>query len=390
MISLLRKTSVGLAISLVATVAHAEAPSLRIPGYVVGARPSALGGAFTAVADDQNALFYNPAGLAKLDSKFAALADMSATFSIGSGGFGAMVDDFDKVAASAKGFSSGGSTPDMIDKFAKIGDVVSSRTAAMGSKLQSYWAQQRWGFAATIGFDFGLGVHAKVLPELADMAVNGDLDARIGYAHPFLDGKLNLGLAPYYKLRAQGGRANFSLADAVDAKQTLKSIIGIGHGVGVDFGMMVTPIEAMSPTFGLAVLNVGDTRLYKTGSSLFADVPLFSDIEVLGAPDLIKQIVNVGFSISPVDGPGFVRLSGELREINRPSAGELKPAFGAEAGFRSRYIRALIDGGWGNGGWSAGVELRSFLKLRLASYIEPNLFFDRKENQRVWLLSFGL
>ncbi|MGQ9707961.1 MAG: hypothetical protein ACUVUR_03690, partial [bacterium] len=37
----------------------------------VGARPVAMGQAFTGVADDANALFYNPAGLA-LNSQFDA------------------------------------------------------------------------------------------------------------------------------------------------------------------------------------------------------------------------------------------------------------------------------------------------------------------------------
>jgi hypothetical protein len=388
--SLLRRSSIGLAISVISTVAHAEAPSLRIPGHIVGARPSALGGAFTAVADDQNALFYNPAGLAKLDSTFAALVESTLSVSLGSGGIGALMDDFDKISASAKDFAGNKDTLVVVDSISKIGDVVSSRTAATGLKLQGYWAQARWGMAYTSAADIGLGVHAKILPEIADIAILADQDLRFGYAHRFLDGKLNVGVAPYYKLRAQGGRANISLAEAVDPKQTLKNIIGIGHGGGVDVGLMVTPIEAMSPTFGLAIQNLGDTRLYKTGSSAFSNVEFLKDVDVVGAPDLIKQIVNVGFSVTPVDGAGFVRLSGELKEINRPSAAELKPAFGAEAGFRSRYIRALVDGGWGNGGWSAGVELRSFIKLRLASYIEPNLFFDRKANQRVWLLSLGL
>ena len=34
-----------------------------------GARPTAMGGAFAAVSDDLNALYYNPAGLAQLDSR---------------------------------------------------------------------------------------------------------------------------------------------------------------------------------------------------------------------------------------------------------------------------------------------------------------------------------
>lgn len=77
--------------------ANAQIPSLRIPGNVVGARPAALGGAFTALADDQNALFYNPAGLARLDSRFIALADINIATSFGTGGLSSLRNDFPKL-----------------------------------------------------------------------------------------------------------------------------------------------------------------------------------------------------------------------------------------------------------------------------------------------------
>ena len=110
----------------------------------------------------------------------------------------------------------------------------------------------------------------------------------------------------------------------------------------------------------------------------------------IASPEALKQVVNAGFSITPIDGRGFVRVSGELREINRPTPAELKPAGAVEAGFRSSIVRATAALGWGNGGWSAGFEARAFLKLRLATYIEPDLLFARKENQRVWVFSVGI
>lgn len=388
--NLFLKATLGCVALMCTLEAHAKAPSLRIPLNVTGARPAALGGAFTAVADDQNALFYNPAGLARLDSSFVALTDLGLSASLGSGGFGSLMDDAGKIAETAKGVAGGSDTSKQIDGFSKIGEIVSSRTVSFGVKNQSYWVSPHWGLATTMSVDAGLGVHSKVLPELADLAMLADLDSRFGYAHSFLDKKLHVGLAPYYKLRAQGGQANFSLAEAIEFEDTVKSIVGVGQGVGVDFGLMVTPIEAMSPTFGLAILNVGDTKLYNAGKSIFSNVSLFKDAKESGTPDLIKQAVNVGFSLSPVDGAGFVRVSGELKEINRPSAGELKPAIGLEGGFRSRFVRAVADVGWGNGSWSAGFELRLLLKLRVSTYVEPNLFFDRRSNQRVWVLSAGL
>ena len=370
--------------------AQAEAPSLRIPSHMVSARPASLGGAFTAVADDQNALFYNPAGLAFLDSTFFSLADIEFFASLGSGGIGDLIDDATKISSAASKVASEKDTAKQIDNISSLGELVSSKSAVAGSKLQMYLARKRWGLALTGGVASGLGIHSKLLPEVLDLALLADVDARFGYSHPLFDGKVSLGAAPYYKLRAQGGRANLSLNEALEPENSMKSLVSVGQGIGLDLGLMVRPVAAMSPTFGLAILNVGDTRLRFAGNTIFKSVEFLSDAEKVGAPDSIKQIVNAGFSISPIDGRGFVRLSGELREINRPTAAELKPAFGVEGGFRSNFIRTLASAGWGNGGWSAGLELRAFVKLRLSSYIEPNLFFDRVKSQRVWVLSAGL
>jgi hypothetical protein len=43
----------------------------------VGARPAAMGEAFTMVGNDANAIFYNPAGIAKMPSKFDIFASMT-------------------------------------------------------------------------------------------------------------------------------------------------------------------------------------------------------------------------------------------------------------------------------------------------------------------------
>ena len=54
------------------TVGSAVLPRIAHAGELkwthYGLRPLAMGNAYVAVADDYNALFYNPAGLARLDS----------------------------------------------------------------------------------------------------------------------------------------------------------------------------------------------------------------------------------------------------------------------------------------------------------------------------------
>ena len=57
------------------------APTFALAGgfniYEMGARATALGGAFTATADDASAIFYNPAGLAWLEEGWSVSANVS-------------------------------------------------------------------------------------------------------------------------------------------------------------------------------------------------------------------------------------------------------------------------------------------------------------------------
>ncbi len=62
----MRKYRYAILISLftVLTVAGPSEAAFKDPGW--GARPTGMGGAFTAVADDSNTMFFNPAGLANI------------------------------------------------------------------------------------------------------------------------------------------------------------------------------------------------------------------------------------------------------------------------------------------------------------------------------------
>ncbi|MBT8341441.1 MAG: hypothetical protein HKP58_20380, partial [Desulfatitalea sp.] len=58
--------SMILAIVLILTAWPADSQARPYTSFFRGVRPLGMGGAFTAVADDENALFYNPAGLSSI------------------------------------------------------------------------------------------------------------------------------------------------------------------------------------------------------------------------------------------------------------------------------------------------------------------------------------
>ena len=53
---------------LLVAVLSGPAFAKELPAFYEGVRPLGMGGAFTAIADDNNAIFYNPAGLNRLET----------------------------------------------------------------------------------------------------------------------------------------------------------------------------------------------------------------------------------------------------------------------------------------------------------------------------------
>jgi long-chain fatty acid transport protein len=75
---LLRRFAIAVALVPLLGVGSAWAGGFNI--YEMGTRATALGGAFTATADDASALFYNPAALAWQDSRWEASGNLSLIF----------------------------------------------------------------------------------------------------------------------------------------------------------------------------------------------------------------------------------------------------------------------------------------------------------------------
>jgi hypothetical protein len=58
-----------LLVSILAVIMIAAPASAKVyPRFYRGVRPLGMGDAFTALADDENAIFYNPAGLSRIDT----------------------------------------------------------------------------------------------------------------------------------------------------------------------------------------------------------------------------------------------------------------------------------------------------------------------------------
>lgn len=342
---------------------------LPTPNYV-GVRPAALGQAFTAVADDQNALYYNPAGLARLPSWSLEVINPMFGFST------ATKDNVTSLQELNSGGSGSSSNVDSVvdafrDKFGKNNFIRAG--------LSPYFIKKPFGIGVFLDMQANLAAHDPA-PSFFDLYLHGDSDVRFGYAHNFMGDKLSVGGSLSFRRRWMVAE-ELSYTDIFDLMDKnsgqpadkLKDKIKTGQGIGLDVGMLFTPVETLSPTLGLAVNNVGDLR-FKEVSGAFAG----------GAPTNLPQSINIGASVKPTFGKFFVRPSVDFREVNLPTPASQKLALGVEGGLGNLVSTQL---GYANGGISAGLEFRLYvINFRYATYAAERGYFPSQASERRHLI----
>ena len=359
----------------------------RIPAaHFVGVRPAALGEAFTAVADDQNALYYNPAGLARQNNFSLEILSLYSGTNVN---LLKNVDAF-KSLGTASSSGSSGNTEALVENIKPILKSISGESNYIRVGWNPTFLIKKMGFGFYANNEIEIVPHGNALPSILDFSNQLDVDLRSGFAFSFLDGKLAWGISAAAHSRAlvildQVGLFDLSelAKDKEKAKVYLKNSARLGWGAAVDTGFLFTPVEAGSPTLGLAVLNMGDTKFYKIKSK--------KTIYDAGTPEPIPQSVNVGVSVKPSFGPFFVRPSMDFRDINLPTPASQKLSLGLEGGFKGSWISAALQSGFSEGYISSGLEIKLLiLNIRYANYVTERGYFPSQSPQRKHLLGIKL
>lgn len=246
-----------------ATVWVLAAPAWSAPyrSFHMGARPLGMGGAFTAVADDQNAINYNPAGLSRTDG-------------FGLGLVNPMVE----------------ASEDSYDLYKDFDDIDQDNTEEVSDLLQKHVGENNHlKVAADLYTGFRLGnagvMVAGVARGYADMAVrnptypelhlSSDLDyggqVGVGYGLPMVPGlSLGVGVKALSRKSLNGVYTAKDIADD-DFEDTLEDDQKDGSDASFDLGMIWSREIAGVTTFnlGLAGLNIkemdfGEARDQKT------------------------------------------------------------------------------------------------------------------------------
>ena len=319
-----------------------------------GLRPLGMGNAFVAVADDYNALFYNPAGLARLK-------DWSGEFFNPSLEYSKNLPDAVHDAMNLANNSS--------DSAKSVIDLLEKQTG------QNYHVGLGWT-PHLIFKNFGFGLSLRLVGDMefhrypsVDIDLGPRIIVPISIAHNFLEDRLSIGLT--VKGRATAGiNHEFSIQDIEAFQNTNKSannttnlsdFVEGGTAIGADAGLLFTPIKHLEPTLGLSITDIGGTP-YKVYNVAGQEAKI-------GAPTAVPSSVNVGVSCKPWSTDRTYLLTAmDMHSINQPLSFSKKFNAGLELGLGSVLkIQTGLHQGYLTGGMQFDVGL---LSLRAVSYAE--------------------
>ncbi len=293
-----------------------------------GARGQGMGGADTAVVNDETALLINPAGLGKLRDSIGTLLDPEIEF-----GERTSKMYFKKTFS---GFTNLSAISPALDTF---------RTKPYHYKQQI--------FPSFVIKNFGIGLLIK---DSMDAVMNSDgtmITANAfsdwvlatGFNFRFWDGRIKLGLTAKAINRVQ-------ISGEFPVSQSLKvqDIGQEGYGVGTDVGLMLSAPWGWIPTLSVVARDIGDTRFNNTGFRY----------KLSDKPDPLKQDADVAVAFFPIHS-NRVRSSFTFEHKHVMTASEYTDKmqlyhFGWETNIADlMFVRFGMNGRY----WSTGFEIAS-------------------------------
>ena len=194
------------------------------PYIYKGVRPMGMGGAFVAVSDDANALFYNPAGLARIKNARGSILPLEVEVAKNTVDIYRDALDVD--------FDDEHETADFLRDY--VGEM-----SHLGISLFPNYSMLRFAFGLVGTARTDLEVRDLQYPKVDAHAIN-DFGGGFGYAQPLFDDALSIGANLKY-IRRQSLNKEYTVLDITtgDFSDKVRDDLVDGSGFLADVGVMV-------------------------------------------------------------------------------------------------------------------------------------------------------
>lgn len=356
-------------------------------------RAMGMGGAFTAVADDYNALFYNPAGLARLDR---GQINMSLE-----GGFSA-----EQLQKFFKDIEEASASSDPNQKFTDINNVLKrmygKQLSVRLGLLHGIWARPGFAFGLLpVDFTMDVKVHNQASPAL-NLRAFADTTMAFGYGSHFkteaLFGKLSWGVTGKFINRGYANKQANAYDLVLDSSIFDKDDLRWGYTLDADFGILYSPViptegvmsvfQSARPTFGFVVRNLVDLGFNQSLPGQNAEGV------TVNPPERLYRVFDFG---TKWELPQFWifgwRLAADIQDVGHPSFNLRKGLHvGAEFDWTvSSWWRGQYRIGANQGYPTLGASLLfAVLKLDLLTYGEDFGSFSSPKENRMYMLKMNI
>ena len=345
-----------------------------------GTRAQGMGGAFVGVADDNTAIFYNPAGLRQLkegESNWFLKLDADEE----------IWDLYKDIEDATENTPPGQTEEDALANLlqANYGNHYSLRLPSLGW----LWARPTWGLAVILSdLSIDMGLHRTVGPSINLVAIN---DTTVAFSKNWeIDkmkyGKMTVGVTAKTIYRLETNKV-VSIAELSNDNEVFKpEDAREGLTVDADVGIMwISPWEKWQLNGGLVVRNILDYG-YITELGLFGDES--------GTPDNLGRAIDIGGALKMPGWWVFTnKLALDFRDMLHPNASLMKSLhLGYEANWQmAKWWRGGWRVGLNQGYWTAGFtgEFVVF-KLDIATYGEEVGSGSTKIENRRWMVTMSL
>ncbi len=368
----------------------AESVGTAIHHHYQSPRAMGMGGAFVAVANDYSALFYNPAGLDRIDEN-----DLNLSLDLaGTPAFGDLLKDID-VAQNTPGSDSAKQSAMAAVLESHYGESFGVRVGAP----QAIWARPGWAIGIIpMDLTMDLSVHSSVGPAV-QTTVYADTTVAYGYGshiEGFEYGVLSWGITGKAVHRGFFSQNVNFIELAADPNLVTEDDLSDGYTVDADIGFLWTPgipdegifslFEYARPTFGLVVRNVAETG--------FGEPSGLISKNTTEVPEKLYRVVDIG---TRWEYPSFWIFGGrgvlDIRDIYHPRFNMRK---GLHVGFEfdwsiASWWKGQYRVGLNQGFWTAGASaMFAVFNLDLVSYADDIGTFSKSKENRVWMLRTSL